>query len=73
MLIVILLVIKSVTVPQVDAPPEPPTSILIVPFGPRLDLMTSCRPFAALMFMKRAAPRPMTSALGLRVFTDVIA
>ena len=54
-------------------PPDPPTSIFIVPLGPRLDLMTSCRPFAALMFMNRAAPRPMTSALGLRVLTDVIA
>ena len=54
-------------------PPDPPTSILMVPLGPRLDRITSCRPFAALMFMKRAAPRPMTSALELSVFTDVMA
>ena len=53
-------------------PPEPPTSILMVPFGPRLLFMTSYRPFAALMFMERAAPLPMTSALGFKVFTDVI-
>lgn len=36
------------------APPEPPTSILMVPLGPRLDFITSCRPLAALMFMKIA-------------------
>lgn len=50
-----------------QVPPEPPTSIFIVPFGPRLVLITSSNPLAALMFMKRAADRPMTSAFGLRV------
>ena len=37
----------------------------MVPFGPRLDFITSCRPFAALMFMKSAAALNMISALGL--------
>ena len=50
------------------APPAPPTSILMVPFGPRLDFITSCRPFAALMFMKSAAALDMISALGLTDF-----
>ena len=51
-------------------PPAPPTSILIVPFGPRLVFMTSRSPFAALMFMNSAAERPITSALGFKVLTD---
>jgi hypothetical protein len=51
-------------------PPAPPTSILMVPFGPKLVFMTSCRPLAALMFMNRAALLPMISAFGLSVFTD---
>ena len=50
--------------------PAPPTSILIVPLGPRLDFRTAARPLAALMFMKRAAAGPMTSALGLSVLTE---
>lgn len=54
---------------RMGAPPEPPTSIFIVPFGPRLVRMTSCRPLAALMFMNRAAVRPITSALELRDLT----
>jgi hypothetical protein len=54
------------------SPPAPPTSILIVPFGPRLVFMTSRSPFAALMFMNSAAERPITSALGFRVLTDDI-
>lgn len=32
--------------------PAPPTSIFTVPFGPRLVFITSCSPFAALMFCK---------------------
>ena len=40
----------------------------MVPFGPRLDFITSCRPFAALMFMKSAAALDMISALGLTDF-----
>ena len=42
----------------------------MVPLGPRLDLRTEARPLAALMFMKRAAAGPMTSALGLSVLTE---
>jgi hypothetical protein len=30
--------------------PDPSTSILIVPFGPRFVRRTSCNPFAAVMF-----------------------
>ena len=52
------------------SPPEPPTSIFIVPFGPRLVLITSCSPLAALMFINRAADLPMTSAFGLSVLRD---
>lgn len=50
-----------------DLPPAPPTSILIVPRGPRLVRSTSSSPLAALRFMKRAAADPMSSALGLRL------
>ena len=53
-------------------PPAPSTSILIVPLGPRLVFMTSCSPLAALMFIKRAACDPMTSAFGLRFLTPDI-
>jgi hypothetical protein len=35
-----------------------------------LDFRTAARPLAALMFMKRAAAGPMTSALGLSVLTE---
>ena len=42
----------------------------MVPLGPRFDLSTEARPLAALMFMKRAAAGPMTSALGLSVLTE---
>ena len=59
---------KSRSRDHARAPPAPPTSILMVPFGPRLDLITSCSPFAALMFMKRAAALDMISALGLTDF-----
>ena len=45
--------------------PAPETSIFSVPFGPRLDLSTSCRPRAALMFIMCATPFLRTSALGL--------
>ena len=45
-------------------PPAPSTSILIVPLGPRLVFMTSCKPFAALMFMNNAAALSMDSAFG---------
>lgn len=55
------------------SPPAPPTSILIVPFGPKLVFMTSYSPFAALMFMKRAAFLPITSAPGFKVFTEPMA
>mmetsp|Transcript_12055 Transcript_12055/g.39594 ORF Transcript_12055/g.39594 Transcript_12055/m.39594 type:complete len:201 (+) Transcript_12055:1385-1987(+) len=47
--------------------PAPPTSILRVPFGPKLDLSTSCRPRAALMFINEACPALSTSAPGLTV------
>lgn len=50
------------------SPPAPPTSILMVPLGPRLDFITSCRPLAALMFMKSAASLDMISAFGLTDF-----
>jgi len=40
----------------------------MVPFGPKLDFITSCRPFAALMFINSAAALDMISALG---FTDL--
>ena len=49
---------------RVCVPPAPSTSILIVPLGPRLVLMTSCKPFAALMFMNKAAALSMLSAFG---------
>lgn len=54
------------------APPEPPTSILIVPLGPRFVFMTSRSPLAALMFMNSAPEAPMTSALGFSVLRDVM-
>ena len=47
--------------------PAPPTSILSVPLGPRLDLSTSWRPRAALMFIMCAAPFLTTSAFGLTI------
>ena len=49
---------------RVCVPPAPSTSILIVPLGPRLVLITSCKPFAALMFMNKAAALSMLSAFG---------
>jgi len=57
------------------APPAPPTSILIVPFGPKLDFITSWSPFAALMFMNSAAALFMISAFGFteRRLEDAIA
>mmetsp|Transcript_37169 Transcript_37169/g.98393 ORF Transcript_37169/g.98393 Transcript_37169/m.98393 type:complete len:228 (+) Transcript_37169:1378-2061(+) len=45
--------------------PAPETSILSVPLGPRLDLRTSCRPRAALMFIIDAMPFESVSAFGL--------
>lgn len=57
---------------KVCVPPAPPTSILMVPLGPRLVFITSNRPLAALMFMNNAALRPRISALGLSCFTDPI-
>ena len=67
------LAFRSVPRPaDASSPPEPPTSILIVPLGPKLVFMTSSRPFAALMFMKRAAVCPMVSARGLSVLTDMV-
>lgn len=51
------------------APPPPPTSILMVPFGPKFVFMTSRSPFEALMFMNKAARRPITSAFGFSVLT----
>lgn len=44
-----------------------------MPLGPKLVFMTSSRPLAALMFMKRAAVCPMVSARGLSVLTDMVA
>ena len=41
----------------------------MVPFGPRFVFMTSRRPFEALMFMNKAARRPITSAFGFSVLT----
>lgn len=41
----------------------------MVPLGPKLEAITSYKPFEALIDMKRAAPLPRTSALGFRVFT----
>ena len=52
-----------------DSPPAPPTSILIVPLGPRLVFMTSWRPFAAFMFIKSAAWEPIVSAWAFTCFT----
>lgn len=52
------------------APPDPPTSIFMVPFGPKFVRITSCSPFAALMFINKAADLPITSAFGLRVLSD---
>ena len=43
----------------------------MVPFGPKLDFITSCRPFAALMFMKSAAALDMISALGFTDFREL--
>jgi hypothetical protein len=43
----------------------------MVPFGPKLDFMTSCNPFAALMFMNRAAALDMISALGFTDFKEL--
>ena len=45
----------------------------MVPLGPRFVRMTSCRPFAALMFMNSAAVRPMTSAFEFSDFTAMAA
>jgi len=59
--------------PRSVSPPAPLTSILIVPLGPKLVFMTSSRPLAALMFMKRAAVCPIVSARGLSVLTLMIA
>jgi|TARA_B110000971_G_scaffold129308_1_gene132346 hypothetical protein len=42
----------------------------MVPFGPRFDFITSCSPFAALMFMNSAAARDIISALGLTDFRE---
>lgn len=47
--------------------------LLRVPLGPKFVFMTSCRPFAALMFMNRAAWRPMISAAGFSCLTDDMA
>jgi hypothetical protein len=55
-----------------DVPPDPPTNILIVPFGPKFVFMTSYSPFAALMFMNRAASLFITSAFGFNDLTDDI-
>jgi hypothetical protein len=46
--------------------------ILIVPLGPRLDLRTSCKPLAALMFMWSAADLLRTSALGFNTRRDIL-
>ncbi|RUS27270.1 hypothetical protein BC938DRAFT_483496 [Jimgerdemannia flammicorona] len=40
----------------------------MVPLGPKLDLSTSCRPMAAVMFICSAWPRLATSALGFASF-----
>ena len=45
--------------------PAPPTNIFSVPLGPRLDLITSIRPAAALMFIANAWYLRSTSALEL--------
>jgi hypothetical protein len=42
---------------QTDAPPAPPTSILIVPLGPRFVFITSYRPLAAPVKRRAAAGR----------------
>lgn len=41
-------------------PPAPPTSILMVPLGPRLVFITSYRPLAAAGEHRRASPAPVT-------------
>ena len=46
--------------------------ILMVPLGPRLDLRTSCKPLAALMFMWSAADLFSTSAFGFSPISDII-
>ena len=45
----------------------------MVPLGPKFVRITSCRPFAALMFMNSAAVRPMTSAFEFSDFTAMAA
>ena len=47
------------------SPPAPPTSILMVPLGPRLVFITSASPLVALIDINLAAAPPMTSACGL--------
>lgn len=48
------------------------TYIFMVPFGPRFDLRTSCKPMAAAMLMASACPALATSALGFNNFTAAI-
>ena len=57
---------------QHHAPPAPLTSIFIVPLGPRFVFITSYNPFAAFIFINRAAWLPITSAFAFSVFTDDI-
>lgn len=44
----------------------------MVPFGPRLDFMTSCIPRAAEMLMARASEALATSAFGFSKLTAAI-
>ena len=43
----------------------------MVPLGPRLDLRTSCKPLAALMFIWSAADLFSTSAFGFSTLIDI--
>ena len=45
--------------------------ILIVPLGPRLVLRTSCKPLAALTFIRSASDLLRTSALGFNTLRDI--
>ena len=54
---------------KVPKMPDRDNYIFIVPFGPRLLLKTSCKPFAALMFIAKACAALATSAFGFNDFT----
>lgn len=54
---------------QGASPPAPPTSIFIVPLGPKFVFITSSSPLAALMFINNAACRPIVSAFAFNACT----